>query len=250
MPFHLRLHATLFETVRLWVESRVEKYVLGALETGKEGTPHHHIWMDTPLSKETIKKQVQAAMAAKGYKGERGKANAYYALISWDNRFGYMTKHGVIAWKGVPDDHPDLKPSLPTLIVADAPGAGTTAAADDAHPASSATPIAYRIQKPRKSTKMKDLFVEHLRLECGYTPECITDDNLDEKTDEIIKLLLYFWKGAFEFKQGKIMIQFAVMTFASEELVEKMALIFQDEYRPHLPWLHGRTSKKYSPYEL
>lgn len=222
MPFHLRIHADLFDYVSSWVRTHNDRYVIGAREIGKKGeTPHYHIWLDTKLSKESLKKVCQAACAAKGYKGERGKANAYYALLPWDDRFGYMTKTGVLEWKGVPDDHPDLKPSLPTLLVSDVEGAKAEEASG--LPASS-SPIAYRIQKPRSNESMRSKFVKYLEKERGYARECITPGNRVDMKKAFIDDLVDFWENAFTTPQGAACIEHAMWYFADEEFRKELKL--------------------------
>lgn len=154
----------------------------------------------------------QAACAAKGYKGERGKANAYYALIPWDDRFSYMTKTGVVEWKGVPDDHPGLKPSLPSLLVSDIEGAkGAEPALSGLHPSSS--PIAYTVQKPRSNESMRSKFVKYLEKK-GFEACCITVDNSHEMKAKMIDELVDFWENAFTTPQGAACIEHAMWYFA------------------------------------
>lgn len=216
MPWQLRVHETILPDVEAYVTTKFDVYVIGGRETGKRETPHHHIWIKDDVSESTLKKTCQRFCIAKGYKTERGKANAYYSLKPWDDNFSYMCKHSVRVWKGVPDDHPHLKPALPSLLVSDVEGTAGVGTALSG-PQTASPPVVYHIQKPRRvGESMRAKFVRYLQTELHWERGCITRETRESSKRKMISELVDFWENAFTTPQGAVCIEHAVWYFADE----------------------------------
>lgn len=77
-----------------------EKYIVGFETKKKNGldtTPHYHIWIQTDLNEDTIRKRFLEKLCIP--KAGRGKTNKYLSLKTWNEDIQYIVKQQRISYK-------------------------------------------------------------------------------------------------------------------------------------------------------
>lgn len=223
--WHVRFYALLLSQVKEVFEAKFDTYVIGKEETGENGTKHHHCWFPLDVKKDAINKMFQRITKSANVQGKKGRGNGAYAVFPWDDNIGYIIKSGVYASKGFSDEQLVVKRPVP-IVASSAPVE-----------VSSGTPVSYKIQKPKRSTKMKDVFVEHLKSLPGWVPGCITPANLSSKRKELIHIMTVYFQNAFGTDwQAKNALDHAGFYFGDEFVVEHISQMNQVYYEKILRW--------------
>lgn len=214
--WHVRFHAQLLPYVIPEIE-KFSKYVIGALEHGKDGTPHYHCWFVWNRTKASVTKVFQRITKMANIQTSKGRGNGAYAAFAWDENVGYIIKAGVHSSKGF-DSFPTPSSSAP--IVVDVSGV-----------------VQYRIQKPKRSVKMTVVFAEYLEKECKWEKECITMDNLADKKEDMIDCLTLCFNNAFGTDaQARNALDYAAFVFGDEEVVAHLQKKNVEYYKKLLRW--------------
>lgn len=212
--YHVRFHAPLLPYVIPEME-RFPKYVIGNLEHGADGTPHHHCWFAWDRKKSSVTKIFQRVTELANITTSKGRGNGAYAAFFWDDNVGYIIKAGVHSSKGF-DSFPT--PAVP--IVVDVSGM-----------------VQYRIQKPKRSRKMTVIFAEFLETECKWEKECITLENLADKKEDMIDCLTLCFNNAFGTDaQARNALDYAAYVFGNEEVIAHLQQKNKEYYKKLLRW--------------
>lgn len=212
---HARISPEILEGALIWIK-KLPRYIV-AEEVGSETEKlHYHCAIEVPVGIEAIKKRFQTECKAKGLVSKKGQENAYYGGVKELTDISYVCKEGKFtATQGFTADE------LEHYRAVGAARYGKSKPMTDAE-----TPIIahmgpeqYHGPKFKQTkTSMRAKFKEYLETKKGYDCTTITIYNYAASRNELIDHLTEFWENAFTTPQGAVCIEFALWSFATDEV--------------------------------